>query len=132
MLSPQIVYDTLAKDLDGALRANHATKSAMAIPGIIEAGWTMSGVLVTTGQGKQVEVEGAYSLGFFATGRSPSSSGGGGGNAAATPATSEITSAGTGMVRTPILRRIVPPTTRPLITCFVGMNPLEGSGPFGL
>jgi hypothetical protein len=131
MLSPQIVNNALAKDLDGALRVNHATKSAMAIPGIIEAGWTMSGVIVTTGQGKQMEVEGACSLGFFATGRSPSSSGGGG-NASATPASIEIISAGTSMVRTPILRRIVPSTTRPSITCFVGMNPFEGSGPFGL
>lgn len=54
-----IVYDPLPQNfnpnLEGVSRANEAAARAMAIPGILEAGWTMADLLATTGQGKDVD-----------------------------------------------------------------------------
>jgi histone acetyltransferase len=53
------VYDALPKNfsprLEGVSRANEAAARAMAIPGMIEAGWTMTDLLAATGQGKDVD-----------------------------------------------------------------------------
>jgi histone acetyltransferase len=58
-VNSQTVYDPLAKDfkvnLEGVSRVNHATARAMAIPGILEAGWTMSDLIAATGQGKEAD-----------------------------------------------------------------------------
>jgi histone acetyltransferase len=58
-VNSQTVYDPLAKDfkvnLVGVSRVNHATARAMAIPGILEAGWTMSDLIAATGQGKEAD-----------------------------------------------------------------------------
>ena len=57
--SSQKVYDPLPKgwaaNLEGVSRANEAAARAMAIPGMVEAGWTMSDLLAATGQGKDVD-----------------------------------------------------------------------------
>jgi histone acetyltransferase len=57
--SSQNVYDPLSKDfkpnLEGVSRANHAAARAMAIPGILEAGWTMPDLTSATGQGKEAD-----------------------------------------------------------------------------
>jgi len=53
------VYDPLPQNfkpnLEGVSRANEAAARAMAIPGILEAGWTMADLLAATGQGKDVD-----------------------------------------------------------------------------
>jgi histone acetyltransferase len=55
----QKVYDPLPKgfspNLEGVSRANEAAARAMAIPGMVEAGWTMAELLAATGQGKDVD-----------------------------------------------------------------------------
>jgi histone acetyltransferase len=57
--SSKRVYDPLPKNFDtnleGVSRANEAAARAMAIPGMIEAGWTMTDLLAATGQGKDVD-----------------------------------------------------------------------------
>eukprot|EP00934_Nitzschia_sp_Nitz4_P006214 Nitzschia sp. Nitz4//scaffold13_size275219//256373//257884//NITZ4_000926-RA/size275219-augustus-gene-0.243-mRNA-1//1//CDS//3329536170//6204//frame0 len=42
-------------NLEGVSRANEAAARAMAIPGMVEAGWTMADILSATGQGKDVD-----------------------------------------------------------------------------
>jgi histone acetyltransferase len=57
-VNSQTVYEPLAKDFKvdlGVSRVNHATARAMAIPGILEAGWTMSDLIAATGQGKEAD-----------------------------------------------------------------------------
>jgi histone acetyltransferase len=58
-MNSHTVYDPLSKDfkvnLDGVSRASHATARAMAIPGILEAGWNMADLLASTGQGKEAD-----------------------------------------------------------------------------
>jgi histone acetyltransferase len=53
------VYEPLpgnfAPNLEGVSRANEAAARAMAIPGILDAGWTMTDLLAATGQGKDVD-----------------------------------------------------------------------------
>jgi len=53
------VYDPLPKgfspNLEGVSRANEAASRALAIPGMIEAGWTMADLLSVTGQGKEAD-----------------------------------------------------------------------------
>ena len=53
------IYEPLPKgfspNLEGVSRANEAAARAMAIPGIAEAGWTMTDLLAATGQGKDVD-----------------------------------------------------------------------------
>jgi histone acetyltransferase len=53
------VYEPLPKDFspnwEGVSRANEAAARAMAIPGMLDAGWTMAELLVATGQGKDVD-----------------------------------------------------------------------------
>ncbi|KAL3920664.1 MAG: hypothetical protein SGILL_003145 [Bacillariaceae sp.] len=53
------VYDPLPKDwkpdLEGVSRANEAAARALAIPGMVEAGWTMADLLSATGQGKDLD-----------------------------------------------------------------------------
>ncbi|KAL3938020.1 MAG: hypothetical protein SGBAC_006977 [Bacillariaceae sp.] len=53
------IYDPLPQNfkpnLEGISRANEAAARAMAIPGILEAGWTMADLLAATGQGKDVD-----------------------------------------------------------------------------
>eukprot|EP00980_Cylindrotheca_fusiformis_P024951 scaffold12769_cov141-Cylindrotheca_fusiformis.AAC.11 len=53
------VYDPLPKDFsphwEGVSRANEAAARAMAIPGMLDAGWTLTDLLAATGQGKDVD-----------------------------------------------------------------------------
>mmetsp|Transcript_11983 Transcript_11983/g.21087 ORF Transcript_11983/g.21087 Transcript_11983/m.21087 type:complete len:558 (+) Transcript_11983:66-1739(+) len=53
------VYDPLPKNwspnLEGVSRANEAAARALAIPGMVEAGWTMADLLAATGQGKDLD-----------------------------------------------------------------------------
>lgn len=52
------VYEPLKDfhpDLEGVSRANHTAARALAIPGMIEAGWTMSDLLTATGAGKEAD-----------------------------------------------------------------------------
>jgi histone acetyltransferase len=53
------VYEPLPNDFspnwEGVSRANEAAARAMAIPGMLDAGWTMAELLVATGQGKDVD-----------------------------------------------------------------------------
>lgn len=53
------VYEPLQKgfspNLEGVSRANEVAARAMAIPGMVEAGWTMADLLAATGQGKDVD-----------------------------------------------------------------------------
>ncbi|KAG7355101.1 bromodomain containing protein [Nitzschia inconspicua] len=53
------VYPPLPKDwnpkLEGASRGNEAAARALAIPGMLEAGWTMADLLSATGQGKDLD-----------------------------------------------------------------------------
>lgn len=53
------VYPPLAKNftpnLEGVSRANHTAARAMAIPGIVEAGWTMADLIAATGAGKEAD-----------------------------------------------------------------------------
>lgn len=53
------VYEPLPKgfnpNLEGVSRANETAARAMAIPGMVEAGWTMSDLMTATGQGKDVD-----------------------------------------------------------------------------
>ena len=54
----QKVWPPLPKEfnpnLEGVSRANEAAARAMAIPGMVEAGWTMTDLLAATGQGKDM------------------------------------------------------------------------------
>jgi len=58
-LSHKVVYDPLPKSfsphLEGISRANESAARALAVPGMIEAGWTMSDLMATTGQGKDLD-----------------------------------------------------------------------------
>ncbi|KAL3910577.1 MAG: hypothetical protein SGILL_007639, partial [Bacillariaceae sp.] len=53
------VYDPLPKDwkpdLEGVSRGNDAAARALAIPGMVEAGWTMADLVSATGQGKDLD-----------------------------------------------------------------------------
>lgn len=53
------VYDPLPQgfnpNLEGVSRANETAARAMAIPGMVEAGWTMADLMSATGQGKDVD-----------------------------------------------------------------------------
>jgi histone acetyltransferase len=53
------VYPPLPKDwepnLEGVSRANESAARALAVPGMVEAGWTMSDLLAATGQGKDID-----------------------------------------------------------------------------
>jgi histone acetyltransferase len=53
------VYDPLPHafkpNLEGVSRANESAARAMAIPGMVEAGWTMSDLMTATGQGKDAD-----------------------------------------------------------------------------
>lgn len=53
------VYAPLPKgfssSLEGVSRANEAAARALAIPGMMEAGWTMADLLAATGQGKEAD-----------------------------------------------------------------------------
>jgi histone acetyltransferase len=53
------VYDPLPKDwspnIEGVSRVNEAAARALAIPGMVEAGWTMADLLAATGQGKDLD-----------------------------------------------------------------------------
>lgn len=52
------VYEPLlnfSPNLEGVSRANEAAARAMAIPGMLDAGWTMTDLLAATGQGKDVD-----------------------------------------------------------------------------
>lgn len=42
-------------NLEGVSRANESAARAMAIPGMVEAGWTMADLMAATGQGKDVD-----------------------------------------------------------------------------
>jgi histone acetyltransferase len=57
--SHKVVYDPLPKNwiphLEGVSRANESAARALAVPGMIEAGWTMSDLMATTGQGKDLD-----------------------------------------------------------------------------
>mmetsp|Transcript_12400 Transcript_12400/g.26117 ORF Transcript_12400/g.26117 Transcript_12400/m.26117 type:complete len:582 (+) Transcript_12400:554-2299(+) len=57
--SHKVVYDPLPKNwmpnLDGVSRANEAAARALAVPGMIEAGWTMAEMMASTGQGKDLD-----------------------------------------------------------------------------
>ena len=58
-LSHKVVYDPLPKNwkphLEGVSRANESAARALAVPGMIEAGWTMADLMATTGQGKDLD-----------------------------------------------------------------------------
>lgn len=58
-LSHRVVYDPLPKNwkphLEGISRANESAARALAVPGMIEAGWTMADLMATTGQGKDLD-----------------------------------------------------------------------------
>jgi histone acetyltransferase len=53
------VYPPLPKDwspsLEGVSRGNEAAARALAIPGMVEAGWTMADLMSATGQGKDLD-----------------------------------------------------------------------------
>lgn len=53
------IYEPLPKgfnpNLEGVSRANESAARALAIPGMIEAGWTMTDLLSATGQGKEAD-----------------------------------------------------------------------------
>lgn len=53
------VYEPLQQgfspNLEGVSRANEAASRALAIPGMIEAGWTIADLLSATGQGKEAD-----------------------------------------------------------------------------
>lgn len=57
--SHKVTYDALPKDflpnLEGVSRANEAAARAMAIPGVVEAGWTMADLLALTGGNKDAD-----------------------------------------------------------------------------
>ena len=57
--SHKVTYDPLPKDfkpnLEGVSRANEAAARAMAIPGVVEAGWTMADLLASTGGAKDAD-----------------------------------------------------------------------------
>jgi histone acetyltransferase len=57
--SHKVVYDPLPKNwiphLEGVSRANESAARALAVPGMIEAGWTISDLMATTGQGKDLD-----------------------------------------------------------------------------
>jgi histone acetyltransferase len=57
--SHKVTYDPLPKDfqpnLEGVSRANEAAARAMAIPGVVEAGWTMADLLSSTGGAKDAD-----------------------------------------------------------------------------
>ena len=58
-LSHKVVYDPLPKNwkphLEGVSRANESAARALAVPGMIEAGWTIADLMATTGQGKDLD-----------------------------------------------------------------------------
>lgn len=58
-LSHKVTYDPLPKDwkphLEGVSRANEAAARALAVPGMIAAGWTIADLIATTGQGKDLD-----------------------------------------------------------------------------
>lgn len=58
-LSQKVVYDPLPKNwkphLEGVSRANESAARALAVPGMIEAGWTIADLMATTGQGKDLD-----------------------------------------------------------------------------
>jgi histone acetyltransferase len=53
------VYDPLPKEfspnVEGVSRANLVAAQAMAIPGIIDAGWTLNDLIEATGVGKETD-----------------------------------------------------------------------------
>jgi len=57
--SHRVVYDPLPKNwkphLEGVSRANESAARALAVPGMIEAGWTLADLMATTGQGKDLD-----------------------------------------------------------------------------
>ena len=57
--SHKVVYDPLPKNwkprFEGVSRANEAAARALAVPGMIEAGWTMAEMMASTGQGKDLD-----------------------------------------------------------------------------
>jgi histone acetyltransferase len=57
--SHKVTYDPLPlnfkPDLEGVSRANEATARALAIPGVIEAGWTTSDLIASTGGAKDAD-----------------------------------------------------------------------------
>lgn len=57
--SHKITYDPLPKDfkpnLEGVSRANESAARAMAIPGVADAGWTMSDLMASTGGAKDAD-----------------------------------------------------------------------------
>lgn len=57
--SHRVVYPPLPRgfspNLDGVSRANEAAARAMAIPGVVEAGWTMADLLASTGGAKDAD-----------------------------------------------------------------------------
>ncbi len=58
-LSHKVTYDPLPKNwkphLEGVSRANESAARALAVPGMIEAGWTLADLIATTGQGKDLD-----------------------------------------------------------------------------
>jgi histone acetyltransferase len=58
-LSHKVVYDPLPKNwkphLEGVSRANESAARSLAVPGMIEAGWTIADLMATTGQGKDLD-----------------------------------------------------------------------------
>lgn len=58
-LSHKVAYDPLPKNwkphLEGVSRANESAARALAVPGMIEAGWTIADLMATTGQGKDLD-----------------------------------------------------------------------------
>mmetsp|Transcript_1627 Transcript_1627/g.3790 ORF Transcript_1627/g.3790 Transcript_1627/m.3790 type:complete len:547 (-) Transcript_1627:311-1951(-) len=58
-LSHKVTYDPLPKNwkphLEGVSRANESAARALAVPGMIEAGWTIADLIATTGQGKDLD-----------------------------------------------------------------------------
>jgi histone acetyltransferase len=42
-------------NIEGVSRVNEAAARALAIPGMVEAGWTMADLLAATGQGKDLD-----------------------------------------------------------------------------
>lgn len=53
------VYEPLPEGfnpgLEGVSRANHAASRAMAVPGVLDAGWTMADLVAATGNGKEAD-----------------------------------------------------------------------------
>ena len=58
-ISHKVTYDPLPKDwkpsLEGVSRANEAAARALAVPGMIAAGWKIADLIATTGQGKDLD-----------------------------------------------------------------------------